>query len=423
MRIKIRRCCHIFKNFTLSMFIAFASIFILTFGLFRSKSRVPSSIVFSLTSEQVYSERGIEDIVTSLQEKRFQDFFGVGKLLIEVRSTKSLLARDKLITFDAPFFLLTRCVKRVHYRSFVMKVFRSAIRPRGQELFGLKEVKRSVFDLAVYEVLHQHRYPEFDLVTTNSSLKKLPIAFQCPIKGRRIMVWYSTNSKPIYFRGNPQSLNWDVGAIIKGIDSHLVWTKYDVVYLKSLGIHKAHAIGPILFQTQIVAEKSARNYVITYFDVTPLAPSYDYIVGTQENFYSEPNALRDLEAIEKLSADLNGVFANKVQVRIKPKRVYSQMHSKKYITKIMEHSRQHQIEILSPYANLYEIISQSDLVIATPWTSPAVLAKEMSVNAVFFAIRVADWDLPDVYEGIRVIKSLSEFRAYVNFSVQEKFNK
>ncbi len=423
MRIKIRRCCQIFKNFTLSMFIALASLFILTFGLFRSKSRVPSSIVFSLTSEQVFSERGIEDIVTSLKEKRFQDFFGVGNLLIEVRSTKSLLARDKLITFDAPFFLLTRCVKIVHYRSFVMKVFRSVIRPRGQELFGLKEVKRSVFDLAVYEVLHQHRYPEFDLVTTNSSLKKLPIAFQCPIKGRRVMVWYSTNSKPIYFRGNPQSLNWDVGAIIKGIDSHLVWTKYDVVYLESLGIHKAHAIGPILFQTQIVAEKSVRNYVITYFDVTPFAPSYDYIVGTQENFYSEPNALRDLEAIEKLSADLNGVFANKVQVRIKPKRAYSQMHSKEYITKIMEHSRQHQIEILSPYANLYEIISQSDLVIATPWTSPAVLAKEMSVNAVFFALRVADWDLPDEYEGIRVIKSLSEFMAFVNFRVQEKFNK
>jgi polysaccharide biosynthesis PFTS motif protein len=422
-RIKIRRCCQIFKNFTLSMFIALASLFILTFGLFRSKSRVPSSIVFSLTSEQVFSERGIEDIVTSLKEKRFQDFFGVGNLLIEVRSTKSLLARDKLITFDAPFFLLTRCVKIVHYRSFVMKVFRSVIRPRGQELFGLKEVKRSVFDLAVYEVLHQHRYPEFDLVTTNSSLKKLPIAFQCPIKGRRVMVWYSTNSKPIYFRGNPQSLNWDVGAIIKGIDSHLVWTKYDVVYLESLGIHKAHAIGPILFQTQIVAEKSVRNYVITYFDVTPFAPSYDYIVGTQENFYSEPNALRDLEAIEKLSADLNGVFANKVQVRIKPKRAYSQMHSKEYITKIMEHSRQHQIEILSPYANLYEIISQSDLVIATPWTSPAVLAKEMSVNAVFFALRVADWDLPDEYEGIRVIKSLSEFMAFVNFRVQEKFNK
>ena len=423
MRIKVRRCCQILKNLTLSMFIAFASLFILTFGLFRSKSRVPSSIVFSLTSEQVFSGRGIEDIVTVLKKKRFQDFFGVGNLLIEVRSTKSLLARDKLITFDAPFFLLTRCVKIVHYRSFVMKVFRSVIRLRGQELFGLKEVKRSVFDLAVYEVLHQHRYPEFDLVTTNSSLEKLPIAFQCPIKGRRVMVWYSTNSKPIYFRGNPQSLNWDVGAIIKGIDSHLVWTKYDVVYLESLGIHKAHAIGPILFQTQIVGERSARNYVITYFDVTPLAPSYDYIVGTQDNFYSERNALRDLEAIEKLSANLNGAFANKVQVRIKPKRAYSQMHSKKYITKIMEHSRQHQIEILSPYANLYEIISQSDLVIATPWTSPAVLAKELATNSVFFTIRAAEWDLPAEYEGIRVINSCGELTEYVNLGIQKKFKK
>ena len=421
-RIKIRRR-RILKNFTLFMFIAVASLFMVIFALFRSKSRVPSSIIFSLTSEQVFTDRGIENLFTSLKEKRFQDYFEVDNLLIEVRSIKSLLVRNNMITIDAPYFLLMRCVKINHYGLFLMKVLRSVNVFRNQELSNLQEVKSLVFDLAVYEVLHQHQYPKFDLVTTNSSLKKLPFAFECPIKGHRVMVWYSSNTKPILFRGNQQSLNWDAGAIIKGVESHLVWTNYDVVFLESLGIFKAHAIGPILFQTQIVAEKSARNYVITYFDVTPLAPSYDYIVGTQENFYSERNALRDLEAIEKLSADLNGAFANKVQVRIKPKRAYGHMHSKKYITKIMEHSHQHQIEVLSPYANLYEIVSQSDLVIATPWTSPAVLAKEMSVNSVFFAIRVADWDLPAEYEGIRVIKSLSEFTAYVNFSVQEKFNK
>ena len=129
------------------------------------------------------------------------------------------------------------------------------------------------------------------------------------------------------------------------------------------------------------------------------------------------------QGIEKLSANLNGAFANKVQVRIKPKRAYSQMHSKKYITKIMEHSRQHQIEILSPNANLYEIISQSDLVIATPWTSPAVLAKELATNSVFFTIRAAEWDLPAEYEGIRVINSCGELTEYVNLGIQKKFKK
>jgi len=405
------------------MFIAFASLFILIFGLFRSKSRVPSSIVFSLTSEQVFTERGIEDFMTSLKEKRFQDFFEIGNLLIEVRSTKLLLVRDKFKTFDAPFFLLTRCIKIVHYRSFMIKVFRSVIRLRNQELFGLKEMKRSVFDLAVYEVLHQHLYPEFDLVTTNSSLKKLPFAFHSPIKGRRVMVWYSTNAKPMYFRGNPQILNWDVGAIRKSIDSHLVWTKHDVAFLESQGIDNAHAIGPILFQPQTVVERMKGHYVITYFDVTPLAPSYDYIVGMQENFYSEQNALSDIEAIEKLSANLRDEFSNKVKVRIKPKRAYNPMHSKKYIAKTMEYSGQHQIELLSTNANLYEVVSQSDLVIATPWTSPAALAKELATNSVFFALRVAEWDLPAEYEGIRVINSFSELLDYVNLDIQKKFKK
>jgi polysaccharide biosynthesis PFTS motif protein len=420
---KCRRYHRVLKNFTLFVFIAITSLFLLMLGVFRKKSRVPSSIVYSLTSEQVFTDKGIEDQFTSLNEERFQDFFGVSNLLIEVRSIKSLLTRNKMITIDAPFFLLTRCIKKNHYRSFLSKVFRSVIVMRIQELSSLKEVKKSVFDIAVYEVLHQHRYPEFDLVTTNSSLKKLPFAFECPGRGRRIMVWYSTNSKPMYFRGKRQRLNWNISAIKKGLDSHLVWTKHDVAFLESLGIHNAHAIGPILLQKPVLAERSNDKYVITYFDVTPLAPTNNWIIGTQENFYSEQDALGDLEAIITLSDDLMRTFDNKVEVRIKPKRAYSSMHSRRYIMKLIESCREYGIELMSPDSNLYEVVSQSDLVIATPWTSPAVLAKEMSLNSIFFAIRVADWYLPSSHEDIRVIKSLRELTTYVKRGIQKKFNK
>jgi polysaccharide biosynthesis PFTS motif protein len=133
--------------------------------------------------------------------------------------------------------------------------------------------------------------------------------------------------------------------------------------------------------------------------------------------------LSDIEAIEKLSANLRDEFSNKVKVRIKPKRAYNPMHSKKYIAKTMEYSGQHQIELLSTNANLYEVVSQSDLVIATPWTSPAALAKELATNSVFFALRVAEWDLPAEYEGIRVINSFSELLDYVNLDIQKKFKK
>jgi polysaccharide biosynthesis PFTS motif protein len=405
------------------MLVAIASLFILIFGLCRSKSKVPSSIVFSLTSEQVFRGKGIENLLTSLREKRFQDFFQASNLLIEVRSIKSLLVHNKSITIDAPFFLLTRCVKKEHYQFFMMKVLRSVIMFRNQELSGLKEVKRSVFDLAVYEVLYQYLYAEFDLVTTNSSLKKLPLAFECPVRGRRVMVWYSTNSKPMYFRGKQQRLNWDISSVKKGLDLHLVWTKNEVAFLESLGFNNSHAIGPILFQTQSLAERNNDKYVITYFDVTPLAPSNYWILGTQENYYSEQDALGDLEAIVKLSDDLMDTFDKKVKVRIKPKRAYSPMHSKKYITKLIEYSQELRIELVNPDSNLYEVVSQSDLVIATPWSSPAVLAKEMSLNSIFFAIRVADWHHPYEYEGIRVINSLNELAAYVNLGIQKKFNK
>jgi len=423
LRIQLRSYRRALQNLSVLIFIVAASLLVMIYGLLRSKSRIPSSVVLSLTSEQVFQSSNIKDVLTSLKEKRFQDHFRADNPLIEVRSIKSLLVRNKMVTIDAPLFLLIWCVKRRHYGSLLMKVFKSVSLFRNQELLSLKDMKRVVLDQAVFEILHQDLYSEFDLVTTNSSIKKLPFAFECPLKGRRVMVWYSTNSKPVNFRGNQQSLGWDIGAVNNSLDSHLVWTKYDVTFLKSLGIHNVYAIGPILFQAQIVAERSTHNYVITFFDVTPLAPSNDWIVGTQENFYSEQDALGDFEAFKKLSADLLKSYVNEVKVRIKPKRAYNLMHSKKYIEQIIESCREHQIELLSPNENLYKVVSQSDLVIATPWTSPAVLAKEMAFNSVFFAIRSTDWELPNEYEGIRVIKSLSELTAYINLDIRKKFNK
>lgn len=420
LRLHFRRYRLALYNFLLSLCIAAASLLVLICGLFRSKSRIPSSIVFSLTSEQVFGNKKIEDLLTSLKEKRFQNHFKVGNLLIEVHSIRSLLVRDNFLTIDAPVFLLSKCVKISHYPAFLMEVFRSVFVFRDQGFLNLREMKRLVFDLALYNVLDQRLYPEIDLVTTNSSLNKLPFAFESPLKGRRVMVWYSSNSKPLIYREEQQSLGWDIGAVKKGIDSHLVWTKYDVAFLESLGIFSAHAIGPILFQPEVVAERSAHNYVITYFNVTPFAPSNDWIIGNQENFYSERNALGDLEGIEKLYACLLDTFGSKIRVRIKPKRSYSSKHSEKYIAKLVEHSRGQRIELLSHNANLYEVVSQSDLVVATPWTSPAVLAKEMSLHSVYFAIRGADWDLPSEYEGIRVFKSSDELMEYVVMDIQKK---
>ena len=422
-RIQLRSYRRALQNVSVLMFLVAASLLVMIYGLFRTKSRIPSSIVFSLTSEQVFQSSNIDDVLNTLKEKRFQDHFRADNPLIEVRSIKSLLERNKMITIDAPLFLLIRCVKRSHYGFLLMNVFSSVSLFRNQEFLGLKNMKRVVLDQAVFKVLHQDFYTEFDLVTTNSSIKKLPIAFECPLKGRRVMVWYSTNSKPINFRANQQGLGWDIGAVKNGLDSHLVWTKYDVNFLKSLGIYNVYAIGPILFQTKIVAERSTNNYIITFFDVTPFAPGNDWIVGTQEDFYSERDALGDFEAFKKLSADLLKSYVNEVKVRIKPKRTYNPVHSKKYIEQIIKSCREHQIELLSPNENLYKVVSQSDLVIATPWTSPAVLAKEMALNSVFFAIRSTDWELPNEYEGIRVIKSLSELTVFINLDIRKKFNK
>ena len=76
---------------------------------------------------------------------------------------------------------------------------------------------------------------------------------------------------------------------------------------------------------------------------------------------------------------------------------------------------------LSASANLYQTISKSDLVLAIPFTSPALIARELEVNSLFVSIGIDGWDVPASSNGIPVIFEFDELLSYLEKEIQRKF--
>jgi len=410
------------KQITFGVIILITTLAVTFHGSFKKKSNFPTAVIFSLSLDQVFYENSTRDLFASIGEKRFSEFFENENPLIQVRSLRTILARKRNVTIDATLNLVSNCLIRAHYPSLIKEIFKSLLTIRASKNHSLFEFKKMTLDSSFCKIIIRDDRVKIDFVTTNSMLSRLPYFFESPIKGRRVALWYSTNNEPMTFRGVPTPTNWNIDEINSRIDTHLVWTNDDVKFLKSLGISSVYSVGSILFQPKPINREKREVFTITYFDITPLSPRNYWIVGSHELFNSEANALSDLCNFIEFSNRLFEKFGHRVEVRIKPKRASSRKRSEKYIAKITEIAGKGEIKILDAGINLYQTVYESDLVIATPWTSPAILAKELSVLSVFFSTRNEDWELPPVYRGLKVLKSQPALLEFATTHIGDKFS-
>jgi polysaccharide biosynthesis PFTS motif protein len=264
----------------------------------------------------------------------------------------------------------------------------------------------------VYSKFFSRAGNSLDLITTQSSLFKVPPAFKVINAPRRIMAWYSTNSKPIYASDDKIRKDFNVSALKDYVTEHWVWNQEEVDFLEYHGLTNVIPIGPVLFQDKKMGQKRSDKFVITYFDVTPLSGGDD--------FYSEKNTILILNTILRLTEALNSKYPGIAEIQVKPKRRYSKLHSKAYISQLMSSSKSQKIRKLSPSTNLFEVVSESDLVLAIPFTSPAILAKELNVKVFFVCIGIEGWDVASTSGGIPVIFQFEDLLHEVERQIQFK---
>jgi len=393
-------------------FVIFCLLFL---GIFFKRHKIPTAIIYSLSPAQVYFNSSPKQVLRFLREDRFSSRANLQEPLIEVRSLKTFFLPHPNFVFDASIHILHKVLERRSY----LNLFGILDKELSNNLhvhsnFKLRNFKENILDPVIYSILFSKSGNAIDLITTQSSFFKVPSSFRIINGPRKIMAWYSTNSKPIYASEDKERKDVNVDAFKDIVNEHWVWNAGEINFLQSQGIENVIAVGPVIFQDKIIGERDSSKFVITYFDVTPLEGSVD--------FYSESNTTSVLNSILHLIDSLEVKYPGMVKVQIKQKRKYSQFHSKKYISLVKISSRQKKLKRLSASSNLYQTISRSDLVLAIPFTSPALLGRELKVDSLFVAIGCDGWDVPTSSDEVPVIFYFEELLDHAEKALKRKFN-
>lgn len=383
-------------------------------GLFSKRGITPTSIIYSLTPDQVYFNSTPEQVLRVLRDVRFTLLANFEMPLVEVRSLKTLWLHNPNFTFDAPMHILCKVLNRTDYLK-VLKLANTSISSlKCKSNLKIRNFKETLFDPILYSLVLSKQSIKLDLVTTQSSMFKLPEVFKYTPGQKKIMAWYSTNVQPIFASDDVRREGVNFSAFKDFIDEHWVWNQEDVAFFQSKGIERVIPVGPIIFQDKLIEEKELNRFTITYFDVTPL----------QENtgFYSEKNTTLVLNNILKLGEMISQKYPNRLVLCIKPKRQYFKYHSEGYISIVKRATQLQQVRFLSPTSNLYATITKSDLVLAIPFTSPALIAKELNVKQIFVSTGIEGWDLPESFDGVDVVSQFAVLLESVETEIINKFN-
>ena len=399
---------------------------LILFSAFQScflKKRVPPSAVFYTLDTLMLDY--IVEVRRCLNELRFNSFFNAQSILFQKVLSKKSLSLHKDVTYDISIRLITRHFLRKDIIEFLRVIFKRLRSDACSSLTSFRELKYEVLDRCVFEFINLKYNWKIDLITTNSNLFRLPMAFQVSHKSSRVMLWYSVNNIPINEQRDTKAVAWPVKNNQDFIDVNLVWTITDKEWLLNLGISNALEVGSILFRDRSLLERDENHYVLTFFDVTPVGNETDFgreLYSKYGQIYlSEINLLMNLREFFKVVEQVSNIYPNFFKVRIKVKRSYAIFHSKVYISELERKASELRIELIQHSHNLYKLVSESDLVVGVPFTSPVVLANELKRDCLFFSVHANQWEITDYSSHIPVIGSSIQFYEMLSEKVKKKY--
>ena len=157
-----------------------------------------------------------------------------------------------------------------------------------------------------------------------------------------------------------------------------------------------------MFQKNRDVIERKKEDIVLFFEVAPL--------DNADVFYSSQMAKATVsslvDAIGQVSASLN----KEIKLELKPKRNYSKRNNADYINLLKALKRLGKLVILDSNLNLYDVISRAKLVVAVPYSSPALIARELGVNSIFFAQDFETFKLSEEHDGIEVVVQIERLK-------------
>jgi polysaccharide biosynthesis PFTS motif protein len=201
------------------------------------------------------------------------------------------------------------------------------------------------------------------------------------------MVMYSLNSSGLVFKDDPVMANHPS---IRHLRSDIIYIWNDS-YRETLNQEKIFCktvvVPPVVWYlpkaVSIKSCMSIRNICI--FDISPLSSQALHNRGLRGQYYSTSTMKSFIEDIILASNWAEEVLSCNIQIILKHKRLPSNNHDFSYFQYVKNLcSNNKKFHLASEDENLYSLISDSDLVIVIPYSSPAYLAMDLKVPTVFY---------------------------------------
>jgi polysaccharide biosynthesis PFTS motif protein len=203
--------------------------------------------------------------------------------------------------------------------------------------------------------------------------------YEVEAKGSDISFYfYSTNCEAFKnVDGYPQigygwrAMNWP---------RYMVWDEYQADFVRrAVGVKSnINIVGPIWFQSSKVELPIVTKAAVAVFDVTPHRASIYCSLGLENEFYTPNVAIPFIEHVNIVTKKLDLLMLWKIKRNI-GSRVHPKYQRYKELIAALEH-----VTMVEPDISPMSVIESSIVVISMPFTSTAIIAREMGKPSIYY---------------------------------------
>lgn len=299
-------------------------------------------------------------------------------------------------------YLLIRKINQLGWKSFTKKILHL--------IYCQKVTYRNFHEFYNLSLLNE--IYNLDVYSTISVMGKFQKLFYYENKLRRYktnIIYYAEPIAPVRHESGEIFFEYEDFKNNIG-DFHWVWTSD---YAHSLAKNNSNIIvkpvGSITFKMREKKTAKQKLNQIVIFDVSPQKHV------KKITFYQ-------MELISKFFEDIvvakNGIEKTRdFELILKPKRTLGSNHLNSYLKLLKRLQKESELRVIDPDVNPYSLIAESTLIISIPFTSIALIGKEVNTNSIYYYPFFNKIYHPNPKLEVPLIYGVSNLREYMRDNV------
>ncbi len=231
--------------------------------------------------------------------------------------------------------------------------------------------------------------------------------YEAEYRGSKIIFYfYSTNIESFKNKANTQiqANTWN----LVSWNHFLVWDKYQKIFIERFveNIKIIEVVGNIFFSSDLSINYKINEKFIALFDVQPYRDSTYQRLGCDMEYYTPLVCNTFLSDIKEIGDKFG------LKLYLKRKREVFNIISSKYLNHLKLLNQNNNFNLVPPNIDATSIIEMSSAVISMPFTSTAIIARELGKPTIYYdPFGQVQKDDPAAH-GIQIVSGKSELKAW-----------